>query len=166
MLDDAESCRSRVIMQGFYRDATAPGKAWWDHLADQAHALRSVGFTAIWIPPVLKGDSGGFSAGYDPFDDYDIGSKDQQDTFNTHWGSREELQRMVAIMRANGLDVYVDMVLNHRNGDDGDKKFRYKDAFGNVGAGRLARLMSTSTATTGETKTPTFRMRIVPLVAI
>ena len=25
-----------VIMHGFYRDATAPGTAWWDHLADQA----------------------------------------------------------------------------------------------------------------------------------
>ena len=29
-----------VIMQGFYRDATARGTAWWDHLAHQAHAQQ------------------------------------------------------------------------------------------------------------------------------
>jgi alpha-amylase len=102
------SVEAGVLMQGFYRDASVPGKTWWDHLADQAHALRSAGFTAIWIPPVLKGDSGGLSAGYDPFDDYDIGSKDQQDT-------------------------------NHRNGDESDKNFRYKDAFGKVGGGRFGK---------------------------
>ena len=42
-------------------------------------------------------------------------------------------------MRANGLDVYVDTVLNHRNGDPGDKVFAYKDAFGNTGKGRFGK---------------------------
>jgi alpha-amylase len=45
-------------MQGFFRDAEASGKSCWDNLAEKAHEMRSFGFTAIWIPPVLKGDVG------------------------------------------------------------------------------------------------------------
>lgn len=123
-------------MQAFYWDATAPdGESWWTHLARRAEELALAGFTAVWIPPVLKGASGGYSMGYDPFDDYDIGSKDQRGTVATRWGTREELQRAVAVLRANGLDVYVDMVLNHRNGDSGDWVFHYKDAYGVIGDG-------------------------------
>src|SRR5579871_4156672 len=71
-----------VMLQGFYWDVPSPAAGngsvswWWDRLAAQASALRQAGFTAIWIPPVMKGRSGGYSVGYDPFDDYDIGSKD------------------------------------------------------------------------------------------
>ena len=132
------SAQAGVLMQGFFRDAEAPGKAWWDNLAEKAHEMRSFGFTAIWIPPVLKGDVGGFSTGYDPFDDYDIGSKDQEGTIRTRWGTREQLQRMVAVMRANGVDVYVDMVLNHRKTDRGET-FRYKGAFGQENGGRFGK---------------------------
>lgn len=127
-----------VLLQGFYWDAsTGDGRSWWLFLAQKANELRKAGFTAVWIPPVLKGASGGYSNGYDPFDDYDIGSKYQKGTFATRWGTREELQMAVAVMRANGLDVYVDMVLNHRNGDDGYWNFRYKDAYGNEGRGKF-----------------------------
>jgi hypothetical protein len=31
---------------------------WWDHLASQASELRQSGFTAIWLPPVLKTSDG------------------------------------------------------------------------------------------------------------
>jgi alpha-amylase len=129
------SAQAGVLMQGRFRNAEAPGKAWWDNLAEKAHEMRSFGFTAIWIPPVLKGDVGGFSTGYDPFDDYDIGSKDQEGTIRTRWGSREQLQRMVAVMRANGL---MSMVLNHRNKDSGET-FRYKGAFGQENGGRFGK---------------------------
>ena len=131
--------RAGVLMQGYFRDAKAQGKSWWDNLSEEAREMRSAGFTAVWIPPVLKGASGGFSTGFDPFDDYDIGSKDEKGTVGTHWGTREELQRTVAIMRANGLDVYVDTVLNHRDGDAGDKQFRYRDAFGHENSGRFGK---------------------------
>jgi alpha-amylase len=45
------------------------------------------------------------SVGYDVFDDYDIGSKNQKGAMQTRYGNREELIRCVAMMRANGLDV-------------------------------------------------------------
>jgi alpha-amylase len=135
--------RADVMMQGFYWDVPSPAAGnnnapwWWDRLASQAQELRKAGFTALWLPPVMKGASGGYSVGYDPFDDYDIGSKDQKGTVPTRYGAREQLERCVAVLRANSLNVYVDLVENHRNGDDGAFHFLYKDAFGNPQGGRF-----------------------------
>ena len=138
-----------VLLQGFY---FAPGRVsgvpspldgdnsvpfWWDHLAAQASQLSKAGFTAVWLPPPLKGASGSFSSGYDLFDDYDLGSKNQKGTVQTRYGSRGSLQRCVAMMRANDLDVYVDLVENQRDGDDGHFNFRYVDAFGHAQGGRF-----------------------------
>jgi alpha-amylase len=54
-----------VLLEGFFfRLNSGPGNFWWDHLASQAKDLGSAGFTAIWLPPPLKGNSGGFSNGY------------------------------------------------------------------------------------------------------
>jgi alpha-amylase len=140
-----------VLLEGFF---FGPGKVmgvpspldgdhtlpfWWDHLASQAHQLAASGFTAIWLPPPLKGASGSFSSGYDLFDDYDLGSKNQKGTIPTRYGSREALQRCAAVMRANRIDVYVDLVENQRDGDDGRFNFAYVDAFARPGAGRFGK---------------------------
>ncbi len=135
--------RAGVMLQGFYKDVPSPaagnGSApWlWDNLASQANAIRQAGFTAVWIPPVLKGAAGGYSNGYDPFDDYDMGSKNQQSTYTTRWGTREQLERCCAMLRANGLDILLDIVDNHRSGDDGYFNFHYVDAYGNANSGRF-----------------------------
>src|SRR6516165_5183057 len=139
-----------VMLQGFYKlppnravPSPADGEAgvpwWWDHLAAQANEFRKIGFTAVWLPPVLKTSAGAHpgSDGYGPFDDYDIGSKDQMGTVPTRFGSREQLQRCVATLRANGIDVYLDMVEHHRSGDPGNFVFRYKGAEGKPAAGRF-----------------------------
>lgn len=127
-----------VLLQGFYWDVPTPtNESWWDHLARNSQTLASSGFTAIWLPPVLKGASGGYSNGYDPYDDYDLGSKDQRSTYGTRWGHREQLMRAIAMLRVNGLDVYFDNVLGHRSGDDGFGQFIYKDSFGQSHGGRF-----------------------------
>lgn len=46
----------------------------------------------------------------------------------TRFGSREQLHRCVAIQRANGLDVFLDMVEHHRDGDPRSFVFRYRGA--------------------------------------
>ncbi len=137
--------RPGVLMQGFYWDVPSPaaGNArapwWWDKLASEMDDFAASGITGVWIPPVLKGASGGYSVGYDPFDDYDTGSKPQKGTIPLRYGTREQLQRMAAVMRANGLDIILDLVLNHRNGDEGDFRFRYLNAYGVEGKGRFAK---------------------------
>jgi alpha-amylase len=142
-----------VFLQSFYRPGIyQPGDVtgvpspvdrsgtewWWDHLAKQAHAFRSAGFTAIWLPPPYKGTDG-MSEGYGVFDDYDLGSKSQNGSVPTRYGTREQLVRCIAIMRANGLEVYVDLLENERNGGSspGGFTFRYVDAYGNPGGGRF-----------------------------
>ena len=145
----APEARGGVLVQAFYKlqggagvPTPAGGAAvdfWWDHLARQAQPLREVGVTAVWLPPVLKGANGTNTVGYDPFDDYDLGSKDQKGGRPTRYGTREQLARCVAIFRANGIDVYVDVVDNQRSGGEGPGgfKFRYADAFGEPGGGRF-----------------------------
>jgi len=139
-----------VLLQGFFKmppnqalPSPADGDAtidwWWDHLARQANELRQAGFTAIWLPPVLKtsdGDKPG-SDGYGPFDDYDIGSKNQKGSVTTRFGNREQLQRCAAVLRANGLDVYLDMVEHQRVGDTTPFVFRYLGADGTPNVGRF-----------------------------
>jgi alpha-amylase len=138
-----------VLLQGFYfGPGSVPGVPspldgdktipfWWDRLAAQANMLRRAGFTAVWLPGPLKGAAGSLSNGYDVFDDYDLGAKDQKGTVPTRYGSREQLARCIAMMRANGLDVYADLVENQRDGDDGHLNFEYVDAFGQPAKGRF-----------------------------
>ncbi|HZS23303.1 MAG TPA: hypothetical protein VFA63_20220 [Pseudonocardiaceae bacterium] len=137
-----------VLLQAAYRrrsgvsvPAPTDGKPdvpwWWDHLADQAQRLRLAGFSAVLLPPVLKTSAGASPGadGYGPFDDYDLGSKDQFFSVPTRFGSREQLERCVAVMRANGLDVYVDTVPHQRNGG-ANFEYRYRAA-GGATAGRF-----------------------------
>ena len=132
-----------VLLQGFYWDVPSPAAGtatapwWWDHLGQQANMLSTSGFSAVWIPPQIKGASGGYSDGYDPFDDYDLGSKNEMSTIPTRYGTREQLERCCAVLRANGLDIYADIVDNHRNGDPGNYSFQYLDAYGNASSGRF-----------------------------
>lgn len=111
---------------------------WWDHLAAQANAFRQAGFTAILLPPALKTSAGAFPGadGYGTFDDYDLGNKNEFFSTPTRFGNREQLQRCTAIMRANGLDVYLDIVLHQRDG--GNKYvYKYSGANGAAGVGRF-----------------------------
>jgi alpha-amylase len=139
-----------VLLQAFFKlppneavpspvDGAAATPWWWDHLAGQASDFRRAGFTALWLPPVLKTSAGARPGadGYGPFDDYDIGSKDQMGSIPTRFGTREQLQRCIAILRANGFDVYLDMVEHQRSGDRGDFVFRYNGADGTPAIGRF-----------------------------
>ena len=131
--------KSRTMPYRLLQMANPATPWWWDHLAAQANEFRKAGFTAVWLPPVLKTASGASPGadGYGVFDDYDIGSRHQKGTIPTRFGSREQLQRCVATLRANGLDVYLDMVEHQRSGDTTPFVFRYPGADGTPDAGRF-----------------------------
>jgi alpha-amylase len=146
--------KPKILLQAFYKRGmyvALPCPAdpkddpatdwWWDHLAKQADELARLGFTALWLPPVYKAQQGVSEAGlgYSVYDDYDIGWKNQKATLHTRYGDREQLTRCAAILRANGLDIYLDLQLNHRKdgtGPDG-MTFDYPDADGNPTGGRF-----------------------------
>jgi alpha-amylase len=100
-------------------DPGTPHVDWWyDHIAKQASEFAGVGFSAILLPPVCKTSRGAgpMADGYSVYDDYDIGNKNQFDSVPTRFGSREQLQRLTAVLHANGIDVYADMVPHQRSG--------------------------------------------------
>jgi alpha-amylase len=140
----AASARADVIMEGFYWNVPSPAAGntgsdwWWDHIAEQAHTIRLAGIGTMWLPPALKGASGGYSVGYDPFDDYDLGDKKQMGLVPTRYGSRLQLERCCAMLHANGINVMEDIVDQHRDGDNGNYSFNYATYNSSTG-GRFAK---------------------------
>ncbi|MET0595695.1 MAG: alpha-amylase domain-containing protein [Polyangiaceae bacterium] len=107
--------KSGVILQAFYWEPPAGTVSWWKMLEGKACDFRKSGITAIWIPPPTKGSSSA-DMGYGVFDRYDLGQFNQKGSTATRWGTRAELESMVAAMHGAGIRVYVDMVLNHMMG--------------------------------------------------
>jgi alpha-amylase len=104
-----------VMMQAFYWDVPAGG-TWWNTVEGKVDDWANAGMTAIWLPPVSKAQNGPFSMGYDPFDYFDFGEYNQMGSTETRFGSRTELEDLIAESHNNGLDVYADIVLNHNSG--------------------------------------------------
>jgi alpha-amylase len=106
----------QVVLQGFwwdYQNNNYPNQ-WSNYLADLAPRLKAMGINAVWIPPTIKNSNQG--NGYSPFDHYDLGDKFQKNILRTRNGNKDELLRMVAVLKANGIDVIQDIVLNHTDG--------------------------------------------------
>jgi alpha-amylase len=104
----------QIVLQGFWWDywnSNYPN-GWANYLAELAPRLKDMGIDAVWIPPTIK-NGGTNSVGYSPFDHYDLGDKWQKGNVKTRVGDKDELLRMVAVMKANGIDVIQDIVLNH-----------------------------------------------------
>jgi alpha-amylase len=120
-------------------DPGTPHAPWfYDWIAAHARELRAAGFTAILYPPVAKTQSGHYNTGdgYGVYDNYDLGSKDQCGSRETRFGDRAQLQRSIAIARACGLDVYIDIVMHQLIGGD-NGTYRYLGAHGAPNAGRF-----------------------------
>ncbi len=109
-----------VLMQAFYWDCPSREgveHAWWERVTPELAQLAKTGFTALWLPPVSKGMSAR-GMGYDPYDYYDLGEYDQKGSTATWFGTRQALDALLTAARANGIDVYADLVLNHCSGAD------------------------------------------------
>jgi alpha-amylase len=120
--------------------STSPGVPWlWDFLAKEAKSLRQVGFSALQLPPASKaqGGAGAGCDGYGVFDPRDLGSKPQQGSTPTRYGTVESLRRLIACCHAVGLDVYADIVLHQLDGENGGTGvFKYLGCDGHTLNGR------------------------------
>lgn len=106
---------SGVMMQAFYWDVE-PRHEWWDLLTEKVDDWADAGIDRIWLPPASKGQSGGYSMGYDVSDYFDLGEFMQHGTTETRFGSRAELEALIAAAHNNGLEVIADIVINHNSG--------------------------------------------------
>lgn len=93
----------------------------WNRLKKDAKHLKEIGVTSIWIPPCFKATSG-YDTGYGVYDLYDLGEFDQKGGVKTKYGSKDELLECIEELHNNGIQVYADVVLNHKaNGDEKEK---------------------------------------------
>lgn len=90
----------------------------WPEVAEKAAWLAETGITAAWLPPAYKGDSGGYSVGYDTYDLFDLGEFDQKGSRATKYGDKEGLLAAIDALKSNGMGVILDVVLNHKMGAD------------------------------------------------
>lgn len=106
-----------VLMQYFHWYLADDGSLWRD-VASRAAELRNAGITAVWLPPAYKGIGGKSDVGYGVYDTYDLGEFDQKGSVRTKYGTRAEYLAAIKSLQSAGLQVYADVVLNHRLGGD------------------------------------------------
>lgn len=102
------NARSEAILQLFNVN--------WDELTTKMPEIAEAGYTSLWLPPPAKAGSV-FSVGYDIFDPFDLGDKNQRGTVRTRYGTKAELLQVVATAHRFGLRVYFDNIMNHRGFD-------------------------------------------------
>ncbi len=95
-----------------------PGGTHWNQLRENAKALAEAGFTALWLPPAYKGRKGGHDVGYAVYDWFDLGEFNQKDTVKTKYGSKDELVAAIKTAHSVGIQIYADVVFNHKDGGD------------------------------------------------
>lgn len=90
----------------------------WVLAKQQAKELAKQGISAVWLPPAYKGNGGSNDVGYGVYDLYDLGEFDQKGSIPTKYGTKKEYLAAVHALQKAGIDVYTDIVLNHKMGAD------------------------------------------------
>ncbi|KAF9360981.1 hypothetical protein BGX26_006747 [Mortierella sp. AD094] len=112
-----------ITMFQFFEWYSPADKQHWVRLKEQASLLSSLGLSAIWIPPPMKGISE-FDVGYAPYDLWDFGEFDQKGTIPTKYGTKDELKAAIEECHKHGVKIYLDAVLNHKAGGDETEVFK------------------------------------------
>ena len=84
----------------------------WPEIMRKMPELAEADYQSLWLPPSTNG-SGGLSVGYDLWDRFDLGCKDQRGTVATLYGTEAELLEMVKVAHRFGIRVYFDNIMNH-----------------------------------------------------
>jgi alpha-amylase len=111
-----------TIMQWFHWYTPADGTH-WNELLRTAPELSAAGITALWLPPAYKANGGGYDVGYGIYDLFDLGEFDQKGTVRTKYGTRDQYVAAIKAARQAGLQIYADVVFNHKMGGDAEEEF-------------------------------------------
>jgi alpha-amylase len=116
-----------VMLQGFHW-YTPAGGTHWNTLSSKAPQLKKMGVTAIWLPPAYKGSSE-FDVGYGVYDMWDLGEFKQKNPnmARTKYGTKSEYLKLIDTLHSNGIQVYADVVMNHKLGSDGTTPVTVKE---------------------------------------
>lgn len=117
--------KNGVMMQYFEWNLPNSGQLWQELKRDASH-LHEMGVTSVWIPPAYKAHEQE-DEGYGTYDLYDLGEFNQKGTIRTKYGTRQELQEMIAELHKYQINVYLDAVMNHKAGADYTEKFMARE---------------------------------------
>lgn len=106
-----------VMMQCFEWDLPADSTL-WNSLKTDVNKLKNAGVTAVWLPPAYKGVNGVNDVGYGVYDLYDLGEFEQKGSIPTKYGTKDEYLDAIKELQSKGINVYADIVLNHKVGAD------------------------------------------------
>jgi alpha-amylase len=81
----------------------------WETIEKKLPDVFTAGYSAFWLPPPGKADTGGYSVGYDVYDRFDLGKPFDQTLYGTEAGTKQ----LVRASHRAGLDCYFDYVANH-----------------------------------------------------
>lgn len=90
----------------------------WKKVSNEAKHLSDIGITALWLPPAFKGAKGIYDSGYGAYDLYDLGEFYQKWTIPTKYGTKDEYLKAIEMLHNYHIDVYPDIVFNHKMGAD------------------------------------------------
>lgn len=111
-----------TLMQWFHWYIPSDGDH-WNRLKQQAQDLAAGGITALWLPPAYKANGGGYDVGYGVYDIFDLGEFDQKGSVRTKYGTKQEYLAAVQAAHQAGLQIYADVVFNHKMGGDAEEEF-------------------------------------------
>ncbi len=110
------------VMMQYFHWYLPTGGSLWNQLSRDAQELAANGFTALWLPPAYKGSNGGYDVGYAVYDLFDLGEFDQKGSIPTKYGTRDEYLNAIESAHTAGIEIYSDIVLNHRLGADAEEE--------------------------------------------
>ncbi len=84
-----------------YADSDKDGVGDFNGIAQKADYLASLGVNRVWLMPIHPAMS---YHGYDVTDYYDV---------NSNYGTMDDFEEMVKTLKSKGIEVILDMVLNH-----------------------------------------------------
>lgn len=111
-------------MMQYFHWYSPPDGTLWKELAENASDLAKVGITAVWLPPAYKGVGGVNEVGYGVYDLFDLGEFDQKDTLRTKYGTKDEYLHAIKEIQKQNIQVYADIVFNHKMGADNLEEFK------------------------------------------
>jgi alpha-amylase len=114
-----------TMFQYFHWYIPADGSLWKQVAKDAAH-LAQLGINSVWLPPAYKGQDGPNASGYDVYDLFDLGEFDQKGSVRTKYGTKKEYLSAIKALHQHGIQVYADIVLNHKGGADEPERITVK----------------------------------------
>lgn len=113
----AASAQTNGTMMQYFHWYNSQADNLWLKVSDQADDLAAAGITALWLPPAYKAISG-TDVGYGVYDLYDLGEFNQKGSVRTKYGTRAQYLAAITAAHNNGLQIYGDVVFNHKGGAD------------------------------------------------